>query len=71
MPERLGGNAAPSAHQPLISLSVGDCRLRPWVSPASRHSITSSARVRNDSEIVNPSVFAVLRFTISSNLVGN
>jgi hypothetical protein len=36
-----------------------------------RYSITSSARVRNDSEMVNPSVFAVLRFTISSNLVGN
>ena len=35
------------------------------------HSITSSARVRNDSEIANPSVFAALRFTISSNLVGN
>ena len=36
-----------------------------------RYSITSSARVRNDSEMVNPSVFAVWRFTISSNLVGN
>ena len=36
-----------------------------------RYSITSSARVRNNSEMVNPSVFAVLRFTISSNLVGN
>src|SRR5215468_7129844 len=35
------------------------------------YSITSSARVRNDSEMVNPIVAAVLRFTISSNLVGN
>jgi hypothetical protein len=31
------------------------------------HSITSSARNRNDSEIVRPSTFAVLRLTASSN----
>src|SRR5207248_7231367 len=34
------------------------------------HSITSSARSRNDSGIVIPSALAVLRFTTSSNLVG-
>ena len=34
------------------------------------HSITSSARSRNDSGIVRPSAFAVLRLIISSNLVG-
>src|SRR5262245_14931297 len=33
------------------------------------HSITSSARTRNDSGIVSPIAFAVLLFTISSNLV--
>jgi hypothetical protein len=32
------------------------------------HSITSSARSRNHSEIVSPSDFAVLRLTTSSNL---
>jgi hypothetical protein len=32
--------------------------------------MTSSARWRNDSEIVIPSALAVLRFTNSSNLVG-
>src|ERR1700756_1452058 len=31
------------------------------------HSITSSARNRNDSEIVRPSALAVLRLTASSN----
>src|SRR6266511_1556745 len=35
------------------------------------YSITSSARRRNDSGIFNPSVFAVLRLTTSSNLVGS
>jgi hypothetical protein len=35
------------------------------------YSITSSARVRNDSARFNPSVVAVWRFTISSNLVGS
>src|SRR5262245_14875432 len=34
---------------------------------ASLHSITSSARSRNDSEIASPSVFAALRLTASSN----
>jgi hypothetical protein len=34
------------------------------------HSMTSSARSRNASEIVRPSALAVLRLTISSNLVG-
>src|SRR5262249_22122992 len=35
---------------------------------AASHSITSSARCRNGSGIVRPSVFAVLRLTTSSNL---
>jgi len=35
------------------------------------HSITSSARKRKDSGIVNPSAFAVLRLTTSSNFVGS
>jgi hypothetical protein len=34
------------------------------------YSITLSARSRNDSGMVKPSVFAVLRLTTSSNLVG-
>ena len=34
------------------------------------YSITSSARTRNDSGIVSPSAFAVLRLITSSNLVG-
>ena len=33
---------------------------------ASPHSITSSASSRNDSEMVSPIAFAVLRFTINS-----
>jgi hypothetical protein len=37
---------------------------------ASLHSITSSARNRNESEIVNPSALAVVRFMTRSNLVG-
>src|SRR4029077_15911612 len=35
------------------------------------HSITSSARWMNDSGIVSPSAFAVLRLTIISNLIGS
>src|SRR4029077_3589191 len=35
-----------------------------------RHSITSSARARIDGGTVRPSVFAVLRLTTSSNVVG-
>src|SRR5262249_14287759 len=34
------------------------------------HSITSSARSRNDSGIVRPSAFAVVRLMTRSNLVG-
>ena len=34
------------------------------------YSITSSARIRNDGGMEMPSAFAVLRFRISSNLVG-
>jgi hypothetical protein len=34
------------------------------------YSITSSARSRNDSDMVKPRTFAVLRLTASSNLVG-
>jgi hypothetical protein len=34
------------------------------------HSITSSARTRNDSGIVRPSAFAVLRLITNSNFVG-
>src|SRR6516162_4050950 len=34
------------------------------------HSITSSARARNDSGMVSPSALAVVRLTTSSNLVG-
>ena len=34
------------------------------------HSMTSSARVRKDSGIVNPRAFAVVRLTTRSNLVG-
>jgi hypothetical protein len=37
---------------------------------ASDHSITSSARRRNASGIVNPSTLATLRLMTSSNLVG-
>src|SRR5439155_9615893 len=44
---------------------------RDEVAAPQAHSITSSARVRNDSGMINPSVFAVFRFTTSSNLVGN
>jgi His Kinase A (phospho-acceptor) domain len=40
------------------------------MSARSGHSITSSARSRNDSEIVRPMALAVLRLTTSSNLVG-
>src|SRR5262245_55844524 len=36
----------------------------------SAHSITLSARARNDSGTVSASAFAVLRLTTSSNLVG-
>src|SRR6266581_2653660 len=39
-------------------------------SSPSFHSISSSARRRNDSGIVKPSAFAVLRLMTSSNLVG-
>src|SRR5262249_5101096 len=35
------------------------------------HSITSSARSKNDSGMVRPIALAVLRFTTSSYLVGN
>src|SRR6516162_5459406 len=38
---------------------------------AALHSITSSACCRNGSGMVRPSAFAVLRLTISSNLVGS
>src|SRR5262249_46826064 len=37
---------------------------------ATPHSITSSARNRNDSGIVRPSALAVVRLMIRSNLVG-
>src|SRR2546425_7156698 len=37
---------------------------------ASLHSITSSARSKNDSGIVRPSALAVVRFMTRSNLVG-
>src|SRR5262249_6242523 len=37
---------------------------------AALHSITSSARDRNDSGIVRPSAFAVVRLMTKSNLVG-
>src|SRR5262245_42867903 len=37
---------------------------------AALHSITSVARSRNDSGIVNPSVFAVVRLRTRSNFVG-
>src|SRR5262245_1847669 len=51
-------------------------RERPRSSAAERdelaalHSITSSARSRNDSGMVRPSVFAVVRLMTRSNLVG-
>ena len=35
-----------------------------------RYSITSSARIRNESGMVNPSALAVVRLTTRSNLVG-
>src|SRR6516165_12243543 len=35
------------------------------------YSITSSARSRNDSEILSPIALAALRFTTNSNLVGS
>src|SRR5262249_35153939 len=37
---------------------------------AAHHSITSSARTKNVSEIARPSVLAVLRLTMSANFVG-
>src|SRR5262249_37370269 len=37
---------------------------------AALHSITSSARARNDSGMVSPSALAVVRLTTNSNLVG-
>jgi hypothetical protein len=43
----------------------GDTRIQ-----GALHSITSSARVRKDSGIVNPRAFAVARLTTRSNLVG-
>ena len=54
------------------------CRKRPCSRRAKRanefpptdHSITSSARSRNDSGIVSPIALAALRLTTSSNLVG-
>src|SRR5262245_6120473 len=54
------------------------CGLRPCCSDAAEqrdklaasHSITSSARSRNDSGIVRPSAFAVVRLTTRSYLVG-
>src|SRR5262249_49738643 len=38
--------------------------------PRARYSITSSARDRNDSEIVRPSALAVVKLMMRSNLVG-
>src|SRR5437660_1497202 len=38
--------------------------------PAPLHSITSSARSKNDSEIFIPIAFAALRLTTNSSLVG-
>src|SRR5256886_17521157 len=37
---------------------------------AALHSITSSARIRNESGMANPSALAVVRLTTRSNLVG-
>src|SRR5262249_17218567 len=55
--------------RPTFCLHAGS---RPYAAQQNHaHSITASARMRNDSEMVNPSVSAALRFTISSNLVGN
>src|SRR5262249_23567771 len=57
---RAGGGAVHSINSGLVQCS----KRRPY-------SIPSSARERKDSGIVRPSNLAVLRFTISSNLVGS
>jgi hypothetical protein len=60
----LRANAAESV---LAWRIIGFARLE---GPLPFHPMTSSARARNDCEMINPSVFAVFRFTTSSNLVG-
>ena len=67
-PERLGGY---EIDDQIEFGRLPDRKLSGAVSESRGYSITSSARVRNDSESANPSAFAALRFTISSNLVGN
>src|SRR6516162_5533304 len=61
----------------LLGLLRARC-LRPQSSPAAKHrdeltpphSITSSARLSSAGGIVTPIAFAVVRFTIKSNLIG-
>src|SRR5207237_456867 len=52
------------------SRRAGEKRDEPASLDAAAHSITSSARARNDSGIARPIAFAVLRLMTSSNLVG-
>ena len=72
MQERFGGNAAPSAHQPLISLSVREkfVGLAHGHHPHSVYSITSSARASNVGGTSTPSALAVLRLMVRLYLVG-
>jgi hypothetical protein len=49
---------------------VCDVRFGSKADIALPHSITSSARTRNDSGIFRPIAFAVFRFTTNSNLTG-
>src|SRR6516164_702687 len=58
------------SHPPFLDLSWRKGSFILNLPLALHHSITSSASERNDSGIVNPSAFAVLRLTISSNFVG-
>ena len=68
---QLGGASCRSSHVRNAPLAtVGPKKGLMQRSKQHRHSITSSARNRNVSGIVRPSAFAVVRLTISSNLVG-
>src|SRR4051812_7491507 len=73
---RSGGNDHPDAPHPLALLRPRGKRPRCRRAAKQRdelaalHSITSSARSKNDSGIASPSAFAVVRLRTRSNLVG-
>src|SRR5215467_3199016 len=74
----LGQKQTCAVHQPMSALppiadkccATRDVRLGPKADIGYLYSITLSARIRKDSGIVNPSVLAVVKFTMRSNLVG-